>query len=146
MTPPPAPDPVLAEWARGVRSGDLDAFEALFRHLHPMLTRLARQLADDAAADDAVQEAFARLWERREHVDPARSVRAYLARAVRNRLLNASRDAAGRRAILDAHAPDVRPAPPPRPARTTSPTGRPSLAGSGRFSTGSPSASGRRSR
>ena len=111
--PAPPDDDALAEWARRVRAGDLDAFEALFRHLHPMLTRTARALADDAAADDAVQEAFARLWERRDRLDPSRSVRAYLARSVRNRLLNAHRDVATRRALLEHGAPAPAPPPPP---------------------------------
>ncbi|PAP76402.1 RNA polymerase sigma factor [Rubrivirga marina] len=116
MTPPSDADPPLDEWARRVRAGDLDAFEALYRHLHPMLTRIARSLADaPAEADDAVQEAFARLWETRARLDPAQSVRAYLARAVRNRLLNAARDAGTRRALLDEHADALDRARPPRP-------------------------------
>ena len=115
MTPSPAPEPALASLARRVRDGDLDAFEALFRHLQPMLSRLARSLAPPAEADDAVQETFARLWEQRERLDPERSVRAYLARSVRNRLLNAARDARTRGALLaeraEAHAPQLAPRP-----------------------------------
>ncbi len=105
MTHPPASDPPLAEWALRVRSGDLAAFEALFRSLQPMLTRVARSLnATPDEADDAVQETFVRLWERRAHLDPEQSVRAYLVRAVRNRVFNLARDRQTRRALLDAHA------------------------------------------
>lgn len=39
----------------------LKAFERLHRRLHAMAARL---LADDAAADDVLQEAFCRLWQR----------------------------------------------------------------------------------
>ena len=39
----------------------LKAFERLHRRLHAMAVRL---LADDAAADDVLQEAFCRLWQR----------------------------------------------------------------------------------
>ncbi len=116
MTPPPASAPPLDEWARRIRTGDLDAFEALFRHLQPMLTRIAYSLADTPAeADDAVQETFVRLWEGRARLDPAQSVRAYLARSVRNRLLNVARDARTRRDLLDAHAPALAPSPSDRP-------------------------------
>ncbi|MGB3541440.1 RNA polymerase sigma factor [Rubrivirga sp.] len=115
MTSPPASDDALAEWARRTRSGDLEAFEALFRHLHPMLTRIAHSLADGPQAQDAVQETFVRLWEQRERIDPDRSVKAYLARSVRNRLLNASRDAQTRRTLLDQNAAEVTPAALPRP-------------------------------
>ena len=116
MTPLPTPDPVLAEWVRGARSGDVDAFESLFRHLHPMLHRVALRLTGSAAeADDAVQETFARLWERRAELDPGRSVRAYLVRSVRNRLLNAARDAQTRRTLLATHADALAPAGGPRP-------------------------------
>lgn len=92
----------MPEWARAIRTGDLAAFEALFRHLQPFLLRMARQYADDATAADAVQETFARLWERRDRIDPDRSVRALLAQSVRNRLLNANRNASNRQALLDA--------------------------------------------
>ena len=82
-----------------------------------MLTRVARSLSATAAeADDAVQETFVRLWEHRDRIDPEQSVRAYLVRAVRNRVFNVARDAQTRRTLLDAHAadaPDAGYAPPP---------------------------------
>ncbi len=73
-----------------------------------MLTRLARSLAPSHdEADDAVQETFVRLWEQCDRLDPERSVRAYLAQSVRNRLLNGIRDQQTRRTLLDAHAATV---------------------------------------
>ena len=109
-------DSDLDDWARRVRAGDLSAFEALFRALHPRLSRLAVALAPSPPeAEDAVQETFARLWEHRERIDPERSIAAYLARSVRNRLFNASRDGSTRRELLLSRADDTRPDPPPRP-------------------------------
>jgi RNA polymerase sigma-70 factor (ECF subfamily) len=97
----PPTDPNLAEWAQQVQSGDLDAFEALYRHLYPMLTRVARSLAGSTAeADDAVQETFVRLWEQRQRIDPSRSVRALLITAVRNRIQNQLRDTRRRNELL----------------------------------------------
>ena len=95
-----------------LRVGDRAAFGEAFRALHGDLVRYGRRFADAAEAEDAVQEAFVAVWRRREALDPARSVRALLYTAVRNRLLNQRRDAA-RRADLDATMtePD-RPAPP----------------------------------
>jgi RNA polymerase sigma-70 factor (ECF subfamily) len=116
VPPSSAPDPTLARWARQVKAGDVRAFEALFRHLHPMLTRVARQIApSDSDAADAVQETFVRFWETRDRIDPDRSVSAYLARSVRNRLLNASRDAKTRQQLRDERADDLVPYHPPRP-------------------------------
>ena len=105
MPDPATSDAPLSNWVRQIKAGDVGAFEALFRHLHPMLTRQARQYAPDPdAAADAVQETFVRLWERRDRLDPERSIRAYLSRSLRNRLLNAARDTQTRRTLLDEHA------------------------------------------
>ncbi|MEM1117762.1 MAG: sigma-70 family RNA polymerase sigma factor [Bacteroidota bacterium] len=104
VTPPVDPAP-LADWTRRIRAGDLSAFEALFRALHAPLVRFARTYTPrPEAADDVVQEAFARLWERRDRLDPERSVRALLFQAVRNRALNASRDRRTREDLLQQHA------------------------------------------
>lgn len=93
---PPLPDD-LAPLLHRLRDGDRSAFGAVFRVLHGDLVRYGRQFATDGAeAEDAVQEAFFTLWRRRAEIDPARSVRALLYTAVRNRLLNRRRDAARR--------------------------------------------------
>ena len=112
---PETPDPTSALAAR-VRRGDRVAFEALFRATHGDLARYARTLADPAEADDAVQDAFVALWRRRATLDPARSARALLYTAVRNRLLNRQRDDARRRDLLDTM--DA-PAAPPLPDAAT---------------------------
>ena len=105
-------DPDLASLTARVRSGDRSAVERLFRALHPDLVRYGRGLADDAEAEDAVQEAFVTMWRRRETLDPDRSVRALLYASVRNRLLNLHRDTARRRDLLDTmDAPDRPPLP-----------------------------------
>ena len=101
-----------ADWCRRIRDGHADAFEALFRDLHPALLRFADGYAESAAAaDDLVQEAFARLWEKRARLDPARSVRALLYQTVRNLALNRSRDRASRQDKLAGLAADPAPAP-----------------------------------
>lgn len=88
----------LYAWSRRLRDSDRRAFTALFHALYPDVLWYARQRAG-TAADDLVQEAFVRLWERREEVDPERSVRALLYVTVRNLALNRTRNAATRRAL-----------------------------------------------
>ena len=96
----------VAQWTERVRQGDARAFEALFRSLYPPLVRFAAGLAGEAdEADDLVQEAFVRLWERRTTLDPERSVRALLYRTVRNLAYNRTRDRSRRRHLLESHEP-----------------------------------------
>jgi RNA polymerase sigma-70 factor (ECF subfamily) len=52
-----------------------------------------------------VQEAFARLWERRDMVDPDRSIKAYLYATTRNLALNHLRNTATRKTLLDQMDP-----------------------------------------
>lgn len=76
-----------------VCAGDERAFRALFDALyHPLLRFAGSLVRDPAAAEDLVQDAFVRLWDRRENLDPAQSLRPYLFRAVRNLAFNHRRD------------------------------------------------------
>jgi RNA polymerase sigma-70 factor (ECF subfamily) len=73
----------LADWTRRIGDADGEAYTALYDALHPGLVRYARSLVhDEAVAFDLLQEAFARLWERRNTLDPERSVKALLFRMV----------------------------------------------------------------
>lgn len=90
-------------WCRRLRDGDRNALEAVFRALYePLVGYAARHLgADDRdAAADVVQDAFVRVWEGRERLDPERSLKAFLYQSVRNLALNRSRDARTRAALL----------------------------------------------
>lgn len=102
MADPHLPVDELAPLLAGVRAGDERAYRALFDVLYAPLRRFAFTLVRDAAAaEDLVQDAFVRLWDRRERLDDACSVRAYLFRIVRNLAFNARRDAATQRRLLD---------------------------------------------
>ena len=80
-------------WIDGVRDGDEEAFERMFRAYYPQLCRFAAEYVDSAnRARDLVQDVFLRIWERRREWTLRRSLKAYLYRAVRNRALNAVRD------------------------------------------------------
>ncbi len=68
---------------------------------------------DQEAAADIVQDAFVRVWEGRERLDPDRSLKAFLYQTVRNLALNLGRDSRNRAALLAERYE----APTPAPAR-----------------------------
>ncbi len=106
MSAPLDADP-YAGWARRLAADDPAALAELFDATHDALVRYAAALLrDDAAARDAVQEAFVRVWERRATLDPARPLRALLYRTVRHLAFNATRDARTRARLLEG-APDA---------------------------------------
>lgn len=112
---PPATDSpeFYAGLCRALAASDMGAFEQLFRHLHAPLLRYAASLTDPDTADDVVQDAFVRIWNARERLDPNRSLRALLYQTVRNLAFNRSRD---RRLHDEKHAEmSVAIEPPPTP-------------------------------
>lgn len=106
---------LFSVWARKIRASDSRAFEAFFRALHGPLVRYAESFVDDrAAAGDTVQDAFVRIWEGRQRLDPGQSLKAFAYRTVRNLCLNRIRDSRTRAGLLDERyePPVVRDAPP----------------------------------
>lgn len=68
-------------------------FEKLFRNHFKGLTWFAvRYVKDVETAQEIVQEAFISLWEKRDTIDMAKSVKSYLASSVYNKSLNHIRD------------------------------------------------------
>ncbi|HYW32955.1 MAG TPA: RNA polymerase sigma-70 factor [Gemmatimonas sp.] len=114
----PADEPGPSFDAAAILAGDERAFHVLFDALYGPLLAFARSLLADAGnAEDLVQEAFVRLWDRREHIEPGTPLHAYLYRTVRNLAFNLRRDHANRRRLLaDPVAHDsVAPAAVPQP-------------------------------
>jgi RNA polymerase sigma-70 factor (ECF subfamily) len=61
------------------RQGDRDAYAKLFQIHHPATYTFAlRLLKSPTLAEDFVHEAFIKLWERRELLDPEQNIGAYL--------------------------------------------------------------------
>jgi RNA polymerase sigma-70 factor (ECF subfamily) len=76
-------------WIDGVRNGDEEAFEAMFRAYYPQLRRFAAEyVGTDGRARDVVQDIFLRIWEKGDEWTIRRSLKSYLFQAVRNRALN----------------------------------------------------------
>jgi len=64
-------------------------FELFFRkHYQNLCSYSFYYLKDHAASEEAVQEVFFTLWQRREDLNISSSIKAYLYRAVRNHCLN----------------------------------------------------------
>ena len=79
---------------RQVANGDRLAFGQIVRSHQLSLTRFARRILDEGNADeanDAVQEAFLRLWAARAAYQPEGCLRSYLYRIVRNVCLDHGR-------------------------------------------------------
>lgn len=72
-----------------LRAGDKDAFDSIFRTHYAHLVGLAeRMLRERPAAEEIVQDVMLELWRRRETLVVETSLRAYMFRATRNRVLN----------------------------------------------------------
>jgi RNA polymerase sigma-70 factor (family 1) len=76
-------------WTERIRGGDRGAYEALFRALYPSLCSIVdRRVQSPEIAEELVQDLFARVWERRLHLDPEQSITSYLYRSAKNQALN----------------------------------------------------------
>jgi len=87
-------------WAARIRDSDPAALEAFFRAVHAPLVRYAARFVPDAGAEDIVQDAFVRIWNGRERIDPSQSLKAFAYRTVRNLCLNRIRDGKTRETLL----------------------------------------------
>ena len=68
-------------------------FEHLFKlHFVPLCKYAHQYVPDVDTAQDICQKVFIALWEKREQIDPKKSIKSYLFTAVRNRCLNYIRD------------------------------------------------------
>lgn len=91
-TPRPSSS-TFAQLSRRIARSDRDAFRELFEELNPALLRFAWRYTRDAdTSRDIVQDAFLKVWEKRETLDPSKSILGFMYTMVRNRALNLARD------------------------------------------------------
>ena len=115
-TPPRPADAWDRDLLDRIRLGDQAALQALLDEYWPPLVRYADRVLDGAdAAEDVVQEAFVRLWERRADWKQHRSARILLFTMVRNLAFN-HRKSVGNRSRLLLLRPSQAGPPPLTPA------------------------------
>jgi RNA polymerase sigma-70 factor (ECF subfamily) len=72
-----------------LRSGDIDAFEFLFRNYYSRLYAYVRTFVNnDLFAEDLVQGVFTSLWVKRAEIDEEKSISAYLMKNAKNACLD----------------------------------------------------------
>ncbi|MCY4159771.1 MAG: RNA polymerase sigma-70 factor [Bacteroidetes bacterium] len=83
----------LSQISRRLAQSDRDAFRELFEEVNVILIRFCwRFTKDNEASQDIVQDVFVKIWDKRDTLDPDRSLLALMYTMVRNRALNLSRD------------------------------------------------------
>ena len=79
-------------WQR-FKDGDRQAFLSLYDQYFPILFRYCKQITHNAEViEDAIQDLFLSLWDRRSHLREAKSVKAYMMASVRRILLKQLKD------------------------------------------------------
>jgi len=83
----------LEKQAAKIKKGDVEAFGIFFRsHYSRMFNYCRFFVKEEGVIDDLVQETFVHLWEKRDSIDPRKSLEALLFVSLRNRCLNYMRD------------------------------------------------------
>jgi RNA polymerase sigma-70 factor (ECF subfamily) len=72
-----------------LRRGDHDAFKKIYLHYADSVCHFLKLLMhSEEDAKEITQEIFVQLWEKREHVDPTKSIQGYLYTIARNTAMN----------------------------------------------------------
>lgn len=92
------------DFFKALKEGDESAFEMIFKsHYQPLCNYAYSFLRDRDEAEEVVQATFLTVWEKRDGITIASSLKAYLYRAVRNSCLNAIKHAK----IKERHAEET---------------------------------------
>ncbi len=84
-----SPEENESELIRRISSDDKFAFEILFKKYYADLVRFSFHMTKSIeVSEDIVQDVFIKVWEGRKNLDPKRSIKIYLYRAVKNQTLN----------------------------------------------------------
>jgi len=78
-----------SEIINGLKQGNKQIFETLFKAFYAPLTRYAQTIVKDFdAAEEIVQEFFCRIWWNRVNISVGSSLKGYLFKSVHNRCLH----------------------------------------------------------
>ena len=85
-------EPADEKLVRAIRQNDAGAFKDLYYKYHKKLVRFALyRLHSSQTASDLVQDIFFKLWLKRDKLNPAKSVKAYLYKSLNNSIINYSK-------------------------------------------------------
>ena len=74
---------------KNIMKGDEKAFQLLFNRYYEPLVKFAAHITKSRPdAEEMVQEAFIKVWQNRESIDPELSLKAYLYRITKNLVIN----------------------------------------------------------
>lgn len=81
------------ELALLIKRGDKTAFKKFFdTHHKPLFLFLVKKGVSEQTAEDLIQQAFVLIWEKRDDINPEKSLRSFLFRIAYTRMLNHIRD------------------------------------------------------
>ncbi|MEX0883820.1 MAG: sigma-70 family RNA polymerase sigma factor [Cyclobacteriaceae bacterium] len=81
------------ELVQCLKQGDIKAFDELYyRYLPRLLCFAYKYLLDEQEAEEATQEIFIKIWEKRKSLDEDKNFKSYLFQSIKNLLLNKIRD------------------------------------------------------
>ncbi|MFH5834269.1 RNA polymerase sigma factor [Halalkalibaculum sp. DA384] len=87
-----------------IKKGNEQAFSAIYDRYHRQLFHLAKKyVKEKELAEDALQDVFVKLWNKRRELDPSRSIKSFLFTMLKNHLLNMIRDR--KNSILSHYTP-----------------------------------------
>jgi|SRR5690554_689033 len=76
-----------------LRQGDRNAFDELYYRYVPRLTAFSRTyIKNEEEAEEAVQEIFIKIWEKRKSLDETKNFKSYLFQSIKNYFLNLIRN------------------------------------------------------
>jgi RNA polymerase sigma-70 factor (ECF subfamily) len=88
--------------ARKIKESDSRAFKELFDKYHERLYYLAKSyLKDHDLAEDAVQDVYLKLWDKRRSLDSSSSIEGLLFTMLKNHVLNMIRDENNRKKVIE---------------------------------------------
>jgi RNA polymerase sigma-70 factor, ECF subfamily len=74
---------------KGLKKGDYETFELLFKEYYVLLCTIAEHLVHNAEdAEEIVSDVFFKLWNNKENITILSSVKGYLIKAVHNTAIN----------------------------------------------------------
>lgn len=76
-----------------IRQGDEEAFREVYDFYHIQMFYIAKKyVKEKSLAEDAVQDVFVKLWEKRNTLDENKSLKGFLFTMLKNHVLNVLRD------------------------------------------------------